>query len=437
MHQHVLDLYTRQEFANQLIEDLESFTTPFSVGLDAKWGDGKTFFVNNFLKKVCQDKDIPMVVYDCFEHERESDPFVSLTKEILELAKDYQMETVAVSGTAITSKLSDVSKKATSLFVGLAKTAAVAGAKIFLKQGIEEIVGNFDSSPDSADTEQDLAKFIEEQLKPGHQIKALKESFYESITALIKEISPQRQYIIVVIDELDRCRPNHAIDVLESVRHLLNIPGIYFVFPYHKAQLKSSLSHIYGKGLDANLYLQKFMDLDISLPGGGITRQSEKMRWLFEQYLGKAKLTEPQKKSVVSMSQYYGPLSDIYQLSPRDIQRCVILHIAYERKNIELFHGLNIAILIILKVKFGDLIEEITKGMYPLHYDVLTKYRLGDILTMLENKYPSLKKSFLVDIGFLFLNEPNIREHISQQCDLGSNSYKVKSIKQVLGAIFS
>lgn len=435
MHPHVLDLYARQEFANQLIEDLECFTTPFSVGLDAKWGDGKTFFVDNFLKKVCQDKNIPMVVYDCFEHEREADPFVSLTKEILELAKDYQTETGAGS-TSLTNKLSDVGKKATSLFVGLAKTTAVAGAKIFLKQGIEEIAGNFDSCPDSADTEQDLIKFIEEQLKPGHQIKALKESFYESITALIKEISP-REYIIVVIDELDRCRPNHAVDVLESVKHLLNIPGIYFVFPYHKAQLKSSLSHIYGAGLDANLYLQKFMDLDIALPGGGITRKSEKMRWLFEQYVGKANLIEGQKKSVVGMSQYYGPLSDIYQLSPRDIQRCVMLHIAYQRKDIELFHGLNIAILIILKVKFGDVIEEIAKGNYPLYDHVLARYRFGDILSMLETQAPSLKEPFLVDIGFLFLNEPKIREQVGQHCDFGSNSYKVKSIKQVLGASFS
>jgi hypothetical protein len=432
MNQRVFDLYSREEFARQLIDDLKSFETPFSVGLDAKWGDGKTFFVDNFLKTTCESQQIPMVVYDCFEHERETDPFVSLTKEILELAGSYKTANQSESKT-IESKLTEAGKKATSLFVGLAKTAAVAGAKIFLKQELEQLVENFDETPDSAGVEQDLVTFIEEQLKPGNQIKNLKNSFHESITKLIDEISPQNKFIIVVIDELDRCRPNHAVDVLESIKHLLSISGIYFLFTYHKAQLKSSLRHIYGSDLDANLYLQKFMDLDIEIPGGGLSDQNDKYKRLFEQYLVKAKLTDSARKYTLQKSQHYAALSGVYKFSPRDVQRCILLHVAYERKGIELLNDFTVTLLIILKVKFGDVVGEISKGTYPLPEDILRKYCLADVLKMLEKKAPSIKEQLIEDLGFLMSGSITTGSVINQAPTQGEIKHTIKNVKKVLG----
>lgn len=97
MHEAKVDLYDRQPFAEKLISQLLLFKSPFSVGIDAKWGDGKTHFVNAYLKPACDTRKIPVVIYDCFEHERETDPFVSLTREIIDLASKYRESTAAAT----------------------------------------------------------------------------------------------------------------------------------------------------------------------------------------------------------------------------------------------------------------------------------------------------------------------------------------------------
>lgn len=430
MNQQLSDLFDRQPFAKHLIEQLDCFKTPFSVGLDAQWGDGKTHFINNYLKQECVKKNIPIVVYDCFEHEREIDPFVSLTKEILQLAEAYKKSDPDTGG--VGEQIQSVSDKAAKFFIGLGKTAATAGAKIFLKQGLEEISDNFDSSPDSAGGEEDLVKFIEEQLRSGEHIKNLKTKFQESVTELIKQISPDEKFILVVIDELDRCRPNHAVDVLEAVKHLLSIEGIYFIFTYHKVQLQSALRHIYGKELDANLYLQKFIDLDIALPKKKLNEVKSRFSFLFEQFLDLSKLNDFQKKNVMNSASVYYLLNNIYDFTPREIHRCILMHISFEQKSNENdFHGLTRALLTILKVKFGDIGNEIHKGQFPLSDEALRKYKIRELIQLLSEKNSNIVHSLNGDIGFLYEEETPLS---SNKTTTEQKKYVIKQIDAVLGS---
>ncbi|MDZ7902283.1 MAG: P-loop NTPase fold protein [Rheinheimera sp.] len=257
-----LDLFERQHFAKQLLDDLACFKTPFSVGLDARWGNGKTFFVDSFLQEECSKRKIPLIKYDCFEHEREQDPFISLTKVILDSAQLLVSESDEKEKS---DKFSDACLKTKSFAVGLLKTTGKALLKHTLGQTLIEIGENCDYAPPD-ELANDLVTYVEEKLKPAQQLKDLRDDFYTSMQQLIEVISETKS-ILVVIDELDRCRPDHAVSVLESIKHLMSVPGVYFVFTYHREQLCSALKHIYGAGLDANLYLQKFVDLDIPLPG--------------------------------------------------------------------------------------------------------------------------------------------------------------------------
>ncbi|QDE47832.1 hypothetical protein EIN43_17235 [Enterobacter hormaechei] len=63
----------------------------------------------------------------------------------------------------------------------------------------------------------------------------------------------------IFIDELDRCRPNYAIDMLETIKHLFDINNVVFVIATDKEQLSHSICSVYGSGFDATRYLDRFL----------------------------------------------------------------------------------------------------------------------------------------------------------------------------------
>lgn len=72
--------------------------------------------------------------------------------------------------------------------------------------------------------------------------------------------------LVVVIDELDRCRPSYAVELLETAKHLFSVDGVVFVLALTRAELARSVKILYGDGFDATGYLRRFIDVDFRLP---------------------------------------------------------------------------------------------------------------------------------------------------------------------------
>jgi hypothetical protein len=72
--------------------------------------------------------------------------------------------------------------------------------------------------------------------------------------------------IIVVIDELDRCRPDYALAVLEVVKHFFAVPRVHFVLGVNLEALAQIVRARYGADLDAIAYLQRFISISMHLP---------------------------------------------------------------------------------------------------------------------------------------------------------------------------
>ena len=68
------------------------------------------------------------------------------------------------------------------------------------------------------------------------------------------------------MDELDRCRPPFALDIVERIKHLFSVPGVCFVLVTHLPQLETSVQGAYGATFDAYTYLEKFYQLRVVLP---------------------------------------------------------------------------------------------------------------------------------------------------------------------------
>src|SRR5690606_31380774 len=71
--------------------------------------------------------------------------------------------------------------------------------------------------------------------------------------------------LIIFVDELDRCKPTYAIELLERIKHLFDIDRIVFVLAVNRDQLAKSLQGVYGPSFDGCHYLKRFIDIDYGL----------------------------------------------------------------------------------------------------------------------------------------------------------------------------
>jgi len=68
-----------------------------------------------------------------------------------------------------------------------------------------------------------------------------------------------------LIDELDRCKPSYSIQLLETIKHLFNVEGVYFIVATASEQLSHSINAVYGEKFESKRYLNRFFDQEYSL----------------------------------------------------------------------------------------------------------------------------------------------------------------------------
>jgi len=130
-------------------------------------------------------------------------------------------------------------------------------------------LGNYGS------TQIDLSKFTN-ILRADGSAKVNGESVYyhkhvtdyleDSLSKLREKNSNHR--IVVFIDDLDRCHPKQALDVLDSIKTFFDIEGIVYVIGMDADSINSIIEDKYGgadvkKGSD---YLQKIVQLPFKIP---------------------------------------------------------------------------------------------------------------------------------------------------------------------------
>ena len=87
--------------------------------------------------------------------------------------------------------------------------------------------------------------------------------FKKALATVVKDI---RGRFVVLIDELDRCVPEYAMELLNVARQLFNVPGVVIVLGVNRSELGHRVQQVYGEKCDADAYLRRFVDLSIDLP---------------------------------------------------------------------------------------------------------------------------------------------------------------------------
>lgn len=338
------DALNRKVCAEALTTLLQSIDEPFVMSIDSPWGTGKTTFVK-MLKKYLENSGFPCIYYNAWESDFSNDALVSLISEIEIGIRSLQLNTA--ENKIIKQQFDQVKKLGTKL----AKYAIPAAIKI-ATYGLVDI---------DKVTQETISKFAEEIAK--EEIKKYESSkknlliFRERLKDLVEEITKVEIYknkpLVIFIDELDRCRPLFAIEILEKAKHFFNTEGIIFVLSTDKDQIAHSISSIYGAGMESGGYLRRIIDLNYTLP---TPSKGEFTNYLFRKYdlteFFNQRTHQELRYDSDHISVIFSELSTIFNLSLRDQTQCFTqLSIAMRmtRKD-QYIDGIPLTFLIILKL---------------------------------------------------------------------------------------
>ena len=252
------DLLERKEHGESLTQFVSTVEDPFVLSLDAPWGTGKTTFVK-MLSALMRSKGIRTIYFNAWETDFSPDPLIGLMTEIRSVIEQAKPKT---------SKAEQHLQNFQRYGKAFLKVAAPAIVKI----AVEGVTGLATSSELVKSTLGDTAeKSAQDAIKDYEDARDSIVKFREELASFVFEIrggdtEDRKPPVVIFIDELDRCRPTYAVELLERVKHLFRIPGLFFVLSLDKRQLGHSLRCIYGSGMDVTGYLRRFIDLDYHLP---------------------------------------------------------------------------------------------------------------------------------------------------------------------------
>lgn len=237
-----------------------------AIAIDGKWGSGKTFFVRqtqmviNALNLFCNMEEeqkckilsrLPFpqkttadesdlnndrienysmaIYYDSWKNDNDVDPVLSL---IYEITKQLNIEFSIPTKSVIKSTMQ-----------------------------IAESLSGHKGIVDALSSEDKFKEFI------------AKKKIDELITVFFSRILEERcNRLVIFIDELDRCKPSYAVQLLEQIKHYIIDDRITFVFSVNIEQLQHTIKAYYGDGFDACRYLDRFFDRRMDIPPANLEK---------------------------------------------------------------------------------------------------------------------------------------------------------------------
>lgn len=250
-----LDHLNRKPAGERLSQLMGRGDQPLVVALDGDWGSGKSHFLKLWTGSHAGFGGKAKVIYfDAFARDYLDDPFVSLVAAITEA-----QEKAAEGTPAIKKTLGNLKKFAAKLVPSALRITAAA-----LTAGATE-AALFASGAVADAAIEGLGQEAEKAIEQFWQREQGRIAAIEAFRSALAELA-EAQPLILVIDELDRCRPDFALSLLEVVKHFFSVKGVQFVLGVRLEALEESVRHRYGPNTDARLYLQKFLHMRLSLP---------------------------------------------------------------------------------------------------------------------------------------------------------------------------
>ena len=261
------DLFGYKDFGERFARIVEALSSAVIV-LDGPWGSGKTTFTQQWAG-LLRKRGHAVVQFDAFANDYHDDAFVALAGAIHACSKDEKLEGLQKLKALFLKSAAGVTKAlppiATRVGINLVTLGALSSAEV--SKLVEAI-----QSANSSQLEKRIAKAYENTQAINEfrdRLTELARELARSRTSGTEETDPanktQQQKLVFIIDELDRCKPTFALNLLERIKHLFSVDEIVFVLVAHLPQLARMVEKEYGVSSGVQ-YLEKFHHWRVSLP---------------------------------------------------------------------------------------------------------------------------------------------------------------------------
>ena len=255
-----LDIPSADPFQNDLLNRKESIEVrtyivktiegPCVISLDAPWGAGKTTYLNLWTRYLQNDR-FSVINFNAWETDFIEDPFLAISGEITKGLSSLATDNKKFQD--ITKEYRDSVKKIVATQLLRTGLSMIPYAGKYIVQAIDDI----------DDVEKELSeKQISNYDDAISAFKALNTSLSDIAENLYKETD---RPLVVIVDEMDRCRPSYAVKFLEIAKHLFLVEHVVYVIAINRRELSHSVKVVYGSEFDATGYLGRFFDLDLLL----------------------------------------------------------------------------------------------------------------------------------------------------------------------------
>lgn len=379
------DVLGRNNNIKNFVKILYAMNEQNIISLNGDWGTGKTFFIkqvvevikclsledyiiderlSNFIKKIEEElKEINIknqifpIYYNAWEYDSNEDPLLTLIYSLIEQNPN----------------LSDNDKPNQSM-----------------KEKIYKIISSFKVGISFADNNTGKSVGLELQCNPQKNAPITKdvisiEGLKETFNQLLDEVKVEKaNKLVIFIDELDRCNPQFAIKLLERIKHFFDNDEFIFVFSTNLNELQYTVKKFYGEGIDGYLYLDKFFDLQFTLPNVNI-----------ENYINSLNIIYIDKSSYFDIC--IREMAKIYNFSLRNCNRYIkLVSMTYNfiRNSNDYTLAKVILFPILLAIKMKDIVlyNEIISGNAEIEFKNII-LKSGELIKIFNRYFKTEEKT--------------------------------------------
>lgn len=338
------------EFLRNLIKQIEG---PFVLALDSPWGTGKTTVVR-MLRRSLEIEGFQCVYFNAWKDDYVTDPLIPMVAAIDALKPDGDSvnENFRASMAVVRRAVGPIAKRVIKAAIKVGTMGALD-----VDEAIEEATAEVTSEATS-----DL---IEAFQKEKVSLEQFRDALEKAVGKLSQDQPPRP--LIFFIDELDRCRPSYAIELLERVKHLFDVPNMVFVLSIDKKQLEAITAAVYGERINAPEYLRRFIDLEYALPAPhtkSYTRELIK-RFEFKAFFDARSNDSTLRYDHDNFVESFTLLAGMFELSLRARERCLTrLGVALKQTSSDQYlDPIVLSLLLVLRIKKPDLYAGLLSGL--------------------------------------------------------------------------
>ena len=394
------DEFSRRPIAKKIIKLLDSDIDVSPLIIDGKWGTGKTEFCFK-LKNLIEDDEsnnYKVGYVNAFQADHANEPLLALIAEVASFydEDDEKRKNFIAGAIPYLRLITGIGIKATLGFAFGRYAADIP----------DELMEGFDEIKDGSKTliDQSLESIIKDQVEAEKNLSTLRNALTD-----IASTKP----VVLLIDELDRCRPDFAVMMLETIKHVFDVENVQIILITNAEQLKATIKHSYGSETNSHDYLYKFFKYQINLPTStkDVEGKSIENNITYFRATVLASKVIPQNFKDNKFIYEIPTFLDVGRLSLRKIEqivRCIETLIIF--KNEEQTKSLTVEQILMVFLSFiymidRNLLDEITnkiinntgsikfinssKVSFPTSQQIIGLYKTSHLLTIILNKYLS------------------------------------------------